>query len=71
MKLWVEGSTKTVAELKKVGSQGYRSIAMKKPVFSTEIKDSLADAYTLHNLEAATVYKVRLSFSFEVSNRCR
>ena len=32
----------------------------KNPVFQTEIRSNQADAYTLHNLSPATVYKVQV-----------
>lgn len=49
--MWHEGSTKTLEDLKNVGKKS-------KLLFAGDIKDNLAEAYTIHNLKPSTAYKV-------------
>jgi hypothetical protein len=36
----------------------------KPPIFKTVIADKQADAYTLHNLKAATAYRVQMTIKY-------
>ena len=56
--LWEEGSTKSVEDMKKMGQYS-------KFVFKDLISDTLAEAYTFHNLKAATIYKAQISLVFK------
>jgi len=47
-----------VADLLKIGKDSNQN-ELKKPIFTTDITDNLADAYTFHNLKPATIYKVQ------------
>ena len=44
-----------------MGGESYSSILTKKPLFVAEIKDNMAECYTLHNLSPATAYKAQLT----------
>ena len=58
IRLWREGSTRTLEDMKNAGQHS-------KLVFQEKINDYLLEAYTLHNLEPGSVYKVQVSLKFK------
>lgn len=64
--LWEEGSTRTIEDIRKIGNDK----GIRKPKFEVEIEGNQADAYTLHNLHPATVYKVQVKI-FVIDNSQR
>eukprot|EP00347_Sterkiella_histriomuscorum_P021058 403335423 len=59
--LWEIGKTRTFEQLKKVGSYT-------KLVFQNKIDDKLSEAYTIHNLNHSTAYRVQISLVFKPQN---
>ncbi|TNV71152.1 hypothetical protein FGO68_gene15642 [Halteria grandinella] len=78
MRLWKEGSTKSIGEIKKISQRGRPQSAAihnqesidKRPIFEVEIKGNEADAYTLHNLDPATIYKAQMKI-YVIDNTSR
>jgi hypothetical protein len=58
--LWEEGSSRTIQDLKKMGTNS-------QFIFEDDIKDTLAESYTFFNLKAASIYKAQVVLVFRSS----